>query len=202
MNKKNFTVAYRTVTALAIFAAIITQLKNSISAPGTFNVVNFFSFFTIESNIIIAVVFLVSGYFVLIERTSERLDFVRGASILFMITTGIIYFVLLRSVDVQVTTPWVNNILHYIVPIVALLDWLVNPPLQKISFKKALLWLTFPFLYFVYSLVRGSITHWYPYPFLNADTNTYAQIAVSSVAIAVGLVTLIGGLTLVRPQKS
>ena len=105
MNKSNFTIFYRIVAATAIFAAIITQFNNSISEPTEFNAVNFLSFFTIQSNIIIAVVFLISVYFLIMQRSSKKLEFIRGASILFMVITGIIYFLLLRNVDVQVSTP-------------------------------------------------------------------------------------------------
>lgn len=200
MNKSNFTIFYRIVAATAIFAAIMTQFNNSLSEPTEFNAINFFSFFTIQSKIIIAVVFLISVYFLIMQRSSKKLEFIRGASILFMVITGIIYFLLLRNVDVQISTPWINNVLHYIIPTVALLDWLLNPPARKIKFKHALLWLLFPFVYLLYQPIRGSLIGWYPYPFLSDNDHSYTQIALTCAVVFIGLLVLVWSLTIVTPK--
>jgi hypothetical protein len=69
-------------------------------------------------------------------------------------------------------------------PIVVIADWLYQPPLSKVSAKQALWWLAFPLTYLVYTLIRGSITNWYPYPFLNPDkVGGYGGVALYCVAI-------------------
>ncbi len=191
MNKKNITLAYRSITVLLVLAAVITQLTNSVSSNPSFSLTNFFSFFTIESNIFIAVVFglLVSSHFT--ENVVKHGDFLRGAAIFYMITTGVIYTLLLRNVNVQVPLPWVNSVLHYIVPLIAIFDWIYNPPRPALRFERALYWLIFPLIYFIYSLIRGIFTDWYPYPFMNAKLHSYSEIAISSIVIAVGLIALV-----------
>ncbi|HKR82384.1 MAG TPA: Pr6Pr family membrane protein [Candidatus Saccharimonadales bacterium] len=164
-----------------VVAAVWVQL---LEVPHTvFRITNFFSFFTIESNILGALTLLVSAGFLLAGKRPRWLGYVRGAATLYMVVTGIVYGLLLRNIDVQITHPWVNNVLHYIFPCVLLADWLADRP-AALAFKKALWWLAFPFMYLAYSLVRGSIVHWYPYPFLNPQPHGYARVATASAVIA------------------
>ena len=76
-------------------------------------------------------------------------------------------FLLLRGLEesLQTAIPWVNTVLHYIMPITMLLDWILNPPNKKITWKKSCKLALIPVFYVVYSLLRGSIVNWYPYPF-------------------------------------
>ena len=50
--------------------------------------------------------------------------------------------------------------------------------------------LAFPVAWLVYTLVRGAVTGFYPYPFLDVDERGYAAVAVACVAIAVLFVAL------------
>lgn len=46
--------------------------------------------------------------------------------------------------------------------------------------------LIFPVVYAAYSLLRGPIAKWYPYPFLDLDQNTGGQVALNIVLLLVG----------------
>jgi len=61
----------------------------------------------------------------------------------------------------------------------------VDLPRERIPVRTSLVWLAFPLLYLVYSLVRGPIVEWYPYPFLDPRSAGYGTVAVMSVLIAV-----------------
>ena len=80
--------------------------------------------------------------------------------------------------------PWDNTLLHYIMPIVVILDWLLLAPDRPIAYRSALVWLGFPLAYLAYSLVRGSIANWCPYPFMDPSHHGYLGVAVTSVEIA------------------
>ena len=69
-------------------AAIITQLANQIDRGAS--VVNFLAFFTIESNILGAAVFLYLGVRPLQGR-SPRTEVVRGAAVVALATTGVVF---------------------------------------------------------------------------------------------------------------
>ena len=49
-----------------------------------------------------------------------------------------------------------------------------------------LLWLAFPAVYLGYTIIRGALTGWYPYPFLDpSQTDGYGGVAIWCGAILV-----------------
>jgi hypothetical protein len=187
MNKRLFLVGARLLFAGLNIAAVVGQLSYSATYQTTFSYINFFSFFTILSNVFVTIVFIVSafrlarGY-----QPTPSDDALRGASVLYMIVTGVIYTVLLADNDVGLTLPLVNLQLHFVMPIVVVLDWLYQPFMNKLKTRHVLLWLIFPLAYLVYSLVRGASIGWYPYPFLDpANTGGYGGVALYSAGVLV-----------------
>ena len=189
--KRNYLVGYKVFFGLLGFSAIVTEIA-VLWANGKLIPANFFSFFTIESNILAIIVFLVSAFYVFANKKSRKLDFIRGAATFYMVVTGIVFSVLLSGIEgVDLTAvPWDNVVLHYIIPIAIALDWIMDAPSRRVSFSKGLLWLTFPIAYLVYSLIRGPIVGFYPYPFLDPAHGGYGQVAITSVLILVGGVVL------------
>jgi len=178
----------RIIFGIAGLVAIVFQLM--ISIQNGRSIVNFFSFFTIESNVLAIILLFVLGIFAFMKKEVEWLSFLRGAVTLYMTMTGIIYVLLLsgNEVALQTTIPWVNVILHYVLPLVVLADWLIFPPTTYLSFKRAAWWLTFPIVYLIYSLVRGAYTSWYPYPFINPIDNGWPTVVVMSILITIGVI--------------
>jgi hypothetical protein len=185
MNKRQFLIGVRLFFAALNIAAILTQLVYSSQYALSFDIVNFFSFFTILANVFVSIVFVVSAFRLAQgKRPSPTDDILRGASVLYMAITGIVYSLLLSGIDVDLSLPWVNLQLHYIMPIVVVLDWLYQPQLSKLTVKRIVPWLIFPLLYLVYTLVRGPVMNWYPYPFLDpANVGGYGGVALYCAGI-------------------
>lgn len=122
------------------------------------------------------------------RRPTPSDDILRGASVLYMAITGVVYSTLLAGMEVDLTLPWVNLQLHYIMPIVVVFDWLYQPQLSKLKVRQILPWLLFPAVYLAYTLIRGPIVNWYPYPFLNpAQAAGYGGVALYCLGILIGL---------------
>ena len=151
-----------------------------------FSVLNFFSFFTNLSNLLAAAVLLLGALGFLVSRQSLHASTrVRYISAVNMAVVGIVYAVLLRDVDLGSLLPWVNFVLHYIMPCVVLLDWLLEPPNRRLRSADLLSALIFPVLYLAYIVVRGHGVGWYPYPFLNpATVGSYGIVALYCLGIA------------------
>lgn len=164
-----------------------------LSNEGIFAAANFFSFFTILSNVL-AGLFLI--YFGITNNQSSKAQAVRGAVTLYMLMTGVIFALLLSGLEnIRLTAlPWDNLILHYVMPIFVVGDWLLNPPKKPLPKRVVALWISFPILYVAYTLIRGGIVNWYPYPFLNPVTSSYLQVAITSVVIAVFVLLFAFGL--------
>lgn len=161
--------------------AILSQLQHNQSIGAS--TVNFFSFFTIQSNLLASAVLLKLALFP--KHMSHRFTLVRGGATLYMTMTGIMYALLLSGLDasLQTTLPWVNSVLHYLLPAYMLVDWLIDRP-GRLSFKVTRWWLAYPILYLLYSLVRGHFVSWYPYPFINPTSKGYIQVVINCLIIA------------------
>ncbi|MFF0487887.1 Pr6Pr family membrane protein [Nocardia sp. NPDC004068] len=146
-----------------------------------FSVGNYFSYFTIESNVLGAVVLLVGG---VIDPRGRRWQVARGAAALYLLITGVVYAVLLANVDVSLTDQWINHTLHRVQPIVMVIDWLVVPAGLGVSARLVGAWLIYPAVYGAYSLIRGPIVDWYPYPFLDPRTQGYPSMLIGLVILA------------------
>lgn len=191
VTKKQFVVNYRLGFAVLIPVTIAVQLAHSMERTPGFSLVNFFSYFTIQSNLFAAVVLLMSAYVLWKHKKDPQLESLRGAATLYMVVTGIIYNLLLRGDSLGTLLPWVNDVLHRLVPVVMLFDWLYYPTPRKFSFKEALLWLIYPLVYAAYTLIHGPFAHyWYPYPFIDVAQHGYARVALNCVVIAISMVVL------------
>lgn len=171
--------------------AVIYQLTVQIDDGAS--VANFLSFFTIESNILAALVLLATGLMPLGMRP-DWWDRLRGAATLYMVTTGLVYNTLLLDVDVGNLASWVNNVVHRVMPLVLLIDWVIAPPRQRVSRRASLSWLIFPILYCAYSLIRGPFVDFYPYPFLDPRLGGgYGRVGIFIVVLAavIGLLALL-----------
>jgi len=129
--------AYRHVLGLVIVAAVATQYQFSRRTFGV-DPLNFFSFFTIQSNMMLAAVWLLLDS----DRT-------RAAVTLYLCITGAVYALLLSGVDaiVRIQVPWVNTVLHQVMPLAALGDWVLVPPQRPLGWRRMLPALGYPLLY-------------------------------------------------------
>jgi hypothetical protein len=153
----------------------------------TFSTSNYFSYFTVLSNVLGVIALLVGG---LVDPQSTRWQLFRGAATLYMVITGIIYAVLLANIDVTLNDKWINDTMHRYLPLVLLVDWVLNPPRVQISDRQAVTWLWFPFVYGAYTLIRGPFVDWYPYPFIDPRTQGYLQMAIGLVVLLVAFVLM------------
>jgi hypothetical protein len=183
--------AAKTVFAFLGFSALVTEVA-TLAAQHRFNAGDFFSYFTVEANTLAVISLMVSSFALAAGRTSRTLSYFRGAVTLYMTTTILIFIVLLSGYPSSELTavPWDNTVLHYIMPIVIIVDWLIAGRVAAITYRSAVIWMAFPLAYLAYSLVRGPIANWYPYPFMDPSTHGYLGVAITSVVIAIILAVI------------
>jgi hypothetical protein len=187
------------LVAGAVLVAIAYQVGKGLEHRG-FSTTDYFSYFTELSNLFAAAIFMY-GAVRMAGRRSRTVELLRGAVVVYMLTTGIVYAVLLAGQDM--TYPWVNTIVHRIVPIAVTLDWLIDPQRVRLELRETILWMSFPLLYVTYTLTRGAIIDWYPYFFVNPDRHGgYLLVAGDCVAITVGILALIVATTWVGNRRS
>ncbi len=179
-------VAYRLVLCFLGVTAITTEIATLVER-GNFNPANFFSFFTIESNILVAATLLLGALAAASGTRAGWLDTLRGAVTVYILVVGIGFSLLLANLEGIALTavPWDNTVLHYIVPVGAFVDYALDRPQKRLAFRPHLAWLLYPIAYAAYSLIRGEITGWYPYPFLDPDEDGYVAVAATIAGLLV-----------------
>ena len=188
--------SFRVIAAALGWFAIVTQyslIASTRSGPQlvTFTV-NFFSFFTIISNILIALAmtlpWLAPGS--RLGRWFER-PAVRTVLAGYIIVVGVVYHVMLRGLFHPQSWRLVCEIiLHYVTPTLFVLDWLIFVPKRDLPWKTSVGGLVLPLVYVAWTLLHGAITGFYPYPFLNVLRLGYVQVFINIVSLIVAFVIL------------
>ncbi|MGY5776508.1 Pr6Pr family membrane protein [Rhizobium sp. LEGMi135b] len=158
---------------------------------------NFFSYFTIQSNLLLAVTLLCGQIAPLssIGRWANKPS-VRSALLLYVGIAGIVYVSMLR--DVWHPRGWQlfgDQILHYCVPLLYAADWIFLSERGKLSWRDVLWWLAFPAAYSTYTLSHGYISHFYPYPFLDVRDIGLEGVLLNMGLLASALLVMGGVLT-------
>jgi len=165
----------------------IAYQAGTLANAGVFRPGNYFSFFTIQSNVL-AVVALTAAAFVPAAARSAAFDVARTAVTLYMGITGLVFALLLKGLQESLDThiEWVNFVVHTLLPVVLVADWLIEPPRHRATVRTAALWLAYPLAWFAYTLVRGKAEGWYPYPFVDAGRHGYGHVFASAAVLLAG----------------
>lgn len=211
----------RLLVAAAGVAAIVGQLIRTVSIsaangwPLGLTAVDFFSFFTILSNVGAAVALTIGAFLIL---RGHRIDPAWFATLLaavstYMLITGIVYNALLRGLPLPQgsTVPWSNEILHVWAPLFLLLDVFLGPLRRRLPWRALWAIIAFPLVWVTYTLIRGPLVTdfrtgnpwWYPYPFLNPNVQPwgYAGVALYVVGIAAGILLIAAGVIWVGRRR-
>ena len=176
------------IGALLGWFAVITQLylmmKNRVlSAPET--ALRFFDFFTIDTNIIVALCFT----YIFFGSKSRWGRFFSRASTITAITVyitivGIVYNVVLRSTwNPYGMQKIIDELLHSVIPALFILFWLFFTPIEQLKWKNAFPWLIYPIIYMIYAMIFGAVTKFFPYPFVNANEIGYNKALMNAGAV-------------------
>lgn len=183
--------------ALIILVALITQLvldfKGEADAdPGPGGVavglatrlIRLFSYFTIESNLIVLVVALT--LVIRPDRDGRRWQIAHLDALLGIIITGLVYAIVLApTTHLTGAANWANTGFHYVAPPATVVGWLLFGPRPRITWRGIAGAFVWPLLWIAYTFAHGAVTHWYPYPFLDVNTKGYAMALVNTGAVVV-----------------
>ncbi len=162
--------------------------------PALARAANTFAFFTIQSNLLVGVAALLLA--LRLERSSAVFAVFRLSGLVAIIVTGVVFHaVLAQTLDLKSWDAVGNELVHTVVPVMAIVGWLLAGPRRLVSPRSAWLSLTFPLCWLGFTLVRGAIAHWYPYPFIDVTHLGYGRAAVNCVWVAALFLGLAAGAT-------
>jgi hypothetical protein len=146
------------------------------------HLINYFSFFTIETNLVIALVLTI---FCARPQAEHFLTgpSVTSALVVYIIIVGVVYAVLLRHLwHPQGLQLLADIALHDAIPLLYPFYWLVFLPKGSLRWSDPAWWLVFPVLYFLYSMLRGAAFGIYPYPFFDIAKLGSVQVWLNGIA--------------------
>ena len=152
---------------------------------------NFLSYFTNLSNLMAALVLT----YVLIKwfepQYLKKIAPIIAGVTLYVVMAGIIFNLELRQSSPQSGLAHTANVLlHDVNPLLLMAFWLFMVPYANFSLRHALRWLSFPVVYFAFTLVRGEIFGRYPYPFLDVAKYGHFFVLSNGVEMRAGFIVM------------
>jgi len=193
--------AWHALLAAVIVVALIVQLSVTISGVGSqvslaTRLVRLFSYFTIQSNLLVAAAAISLVMDPARDGTWWRV--LRLDGLLGIATTGLGFHIVLAPISKATGLALLaSNGFHYVSPWMALVGWLLFGPRPRIGWSTVALSLIWPAVWLAYTFVHGALSGWYPYPFLNVAKIGYPAALANTVAVLGGagvLVLLFKGL--------
>ncbi len=205
MQTRHARIAHATVALVAV-VALVLQLALVVSGsailvdddpPGLVTRLGrFISYFTVQSNILVAVgsVFLVGDP----ERRTPWVRVLRLASVVGIAVTAVVHFFLLRPLlDLQGADWAADKLLHLVVPVLAILVWLLAGPRPAVERRDVVVALAWPVAWLAWTLAVGATAGWVPYPFLDAAAEGWGSVLVACVGVLVLMLVFFGAAVLV-----
>ena len=194
MTRSSLGRAWHIVTFVVAVVALVLQLvlillgqnildSSSVTTGLPEQVRRYFSYFTIQSNLLVAI----SMFMVITGRTGTQLFRVlRLASLIGITVTGVVAAVALPPSPNYTTANLIcDRLLHIVVPVLTFVGWIAFGPRGFVTRRDILPSLIWPVAWLVATLGLAPLTRWYPYPFLNVDTIGWGRVLVNCAGIAV-----------------
>lgn len=194
--------AWHLLTALVALVALVLQLVLVIDGgrvleeahpPSmTLRLLRFIAYFTIQSNLLVLVTTTVLARQPAYDGPRWRV--LRTAAMTGIIVTGLVHWFLLRPLLHLHGADYVaDKLLHLVVPILAVVGWLLVGPRPRMSWASSLRASVWPLAWLAVILVEGGATGWYPYPFLDHREHGWDHVAVVCAGILVLWFALVVG---------
>ena len=127
---------YKIPLGILPIVIIFWQLERSLGIEG-FRIPDYFSLFTIISNLLAGTVLFISA-FKLSETYNRKIDYLRGMNSAYLIVVGIVYYALIADTGgfSYLTIQHSNFILHRLMPLILLIDFVLDRPRAEYVHKK------------------------------------------------------------------
>jgi hypothetical protein len=174
-----------------------------MSVPGA--VIRYFSFFTILTNLIVALA-LTAVLWVPKPRMGRFFSrpVVTAGMTIYIMFVGLVYSLLLRNLwDPEGLQKIADIILHDVLPVMYVGDWLFLAPKAALRWRSVMAWLIYPLAYLCFILIRGALSGGYRYPFVDVGQFGYTRVFSNTgllllAVVGIGLVVIAASRWLAR----
>lgn len=178
--------ALAALIAFALIGQTILVLDKDAS------LVNLFSYFTIQSNILVLIAAAAIALWP--EREGTGWWLLRLAGLVGITVTGIVYSTILAgTTSFEGAAWWYDKIFHYAAPVIAILGFFLFTPRTRFAWRD-LVFVAWPVAWLAYTLIRGEAVHPafqiedgvfsdVPYGFLDANIHGVGGVTVSALVV-------------------
>ena len=185
------------IAAIAWFAVLIQyilMIENRVTSIFE-TTIRFFSFFTILTNLLVALYFTFS---LLWKKNRSRSVNPKSGTLtavtVYITIVGLVYQILLRNIwDPKGLQEYVDELLHSVIPIFVIIFWYFYEEKKSIEYKQILKWLIYPIIYLIFILIRGDFSNFYPYPFVDVSTLGLNKVLINSTALMISFSCISAG---------
>ena len=165
----------RLITGFGLIGSVIWQVTDR-TLNNNFRPFEYFAYFSIVGAVFAGALLLATGVraFKQLEE-GKRLEIARLSLTVAMIVVVVVYHALLADVasDVRdgdyVWPVFPNEFIHTYGPVLIVIDYLLSNKEFKLRMRAAFWVVAFPLLWLTFSVIRGIITNWWPYWFINPN---------------------------------
>ena len=163
------------LVGLVVQIVAVLQEENAIFDGTAARIFNMFCYFTVQSNVIIGVTCLLLAWNP--RRTATVFAVFRLAGLVDIAITGIVYHIALADLRELAGSALVaDQLLHSVVPLLAVIGWVMFGPRGMVSWRVIGLAALIPVVWIVFTLIRGPIVDFYPYPFIDVAQHGYGVV--------------------------
>ena len=176
-------------TALAALIGIGIQLGVSFNneaglfSTGWERAGNVFAYFTVQSNLLVAVTSLM--LFIQPNRPSLSFRVLRLTGLIAITVTFLVYHAVLSNlVELDGWAAMADQLIHTAAPLLALAAWIKLGPRGQVDVRVALLAMLPAVAWAVFTLIRGALIDFYPYPFVDVTEHGYPIVMLNIAAVS------------------
>lgn len=189
----------------AVIGQFVVMLQNR-QVEITETIIRFFSYFTILTNILV-VLYFTSRITIFKNTYLSKLskNCTITAVTAFIMVVGLVYqFVLRGAWQPTGIQKIIDELLHSVIPLYVFVYWLKFATKTDLIIKEIKIWLWYPIAYFIYIIIRGHFSGFYPYPFIHVTKIGYPQVLINAVLVTLFFLFIISTLIFIgnKTRKS
>lgn len=172
ISEKNILIYRIVITGLSLFTFITGAIISTIGDLSILPWFNSFITYTRQTNLMVIIWFILA---IILRNKPKYLKKItgalKGAFTLYMTILFTIFAVLLQFFY-PLPTGWAafsNLVIHYIIPIAFIIDWLLTEQNIKYKWSYLLVWIIYPIGYMIYAVIYSAITGSYIYYFFDIN---------------------------------
>jgi hypothetical protein len=165
----------RVITGVALIGSVAWQVTDRL-ANNNFRPGEYFAYFSIVTAIIAGFFLVTTGFGLSFNQEDPKsIEIAKLSLTVSMIIVGVVYHALLAGAagDVRdgdyVWPVLPNEVIHTYGPIVIAVEYLLSHKAFRLKLRAALWVAVFPLVWLVFSVIRGLISGWWPYWFINPN---------------------------------